>query len=72
MARSDRRGLGNDADGRRSPRAAQGARRSPRQTGTTRLWWWLAVPLLGIAAWAAFSATSALLGDDGRHAPPVP
>lgn len=46
-------------------------RRPLRETGARR-WWWLAVPVLGIAAWAAFSATLSLLGDDGRHAPPPP
>lgn len=44
-------------------------RRQAPPERSARRWWWLAVPLLGVAAWAAFSATLSLLGDDG-HAPP--
>ena len=31
--------------------------------------WWLALPALALAAWAAFAATLSLLGDDGSRAP---
>lgn len=34
-------------------------------------WWWLAIPALGIAAYAAFDATLSLVSDDREREPAV-
>lgn len=44
-------------------------RRRPARSEARWSAWWLAVPVLGIAAYAAFSATLALLGEDPSRAP---
>lgn len=48
---------------------ARAERRRPARTGARWNPWWLAVPVLGIAAYAAFAATLALLGDDPARTP---
>ncbi len=48
---------------------ARAERRRPVRNERRWSWWWLALPALGIAGYAAFSATLALLGDDGTRTP---
>jgi len=48
---------------------AEGRRRG--RGGASRRGWWLAAPALVLAAWAAFSATLALIGDERPLAPAV-
>jgi hypothetical protein len=50
---------------------ARAERRRPAARARRRFsWWWLALPALAIAGYAAFAATLALLGDDGTRMPP--
>lgn len=35
-------------------------------------WWWLALPVLGVAAWAAFDATLGLVSTDERPSASAP
>jgi len=50
---------------------ARAERRRRARGGESRPWWWLALPALVLAAWAAFSATLTLIGDERRLAPAV-
>ena len=47
---------------------ARAERRRPAPRQRRFSWWWLALPALGVAAYAAFAATLSLLGDDGSRA----
>lgn len=38
----------------------------------SRWWWWLALPALGVAAWAAFDATLGLVSTDEPSSGPAP
>ena len=44
-------------------------RREAGRSGPRWSAWWVAVPVLGLAAYAAFSATLSLLGEDPSRAP---
>jgi hypothetical protein len=48
---------------------ARAERRRPAPRERRFSWWWLALPALAIAGYAAFAATLSLLGDDGARAP---
>lgn len=48
---------------------ARADRRRPVRDEGRWSWWWLALPALGIAGYAAFAATLALLGGDGAPPP---
>lgn len=48
---------------------SNGARRGVRGRSS---WWWLALPALGVAAWAAFDATLGMIGRDEPPPEPAP